>query len=261
MSERKNEKEPNLYDYHKHNLIYISDYIKFADAKAGVALGANLLMLGFYGQQLKKIDFLSLFLRNDVQLMIAIPILAIIFTLLFHFFIFDFIRQQIQKHDFFLNSLIKRPYLFLVLYSIVSAITIGINASISSSFFFNKIKYFSISLLPDSETILTLLLIFGLMLLVVSCYFLLLKVLWPRYVVETDYYMSWGGISGFRNDSEYLKKLDSVDLNTFVNDMAKQNHSLAQVCAKKYTNLKYGFRYLILGAPITILCWFLLEIK
>lgn len=261
MSERNDEKVRTLYDYHKHNLIYISDYIKFADAKAGVALGANLLMLGFYGQQLKKIDFLSLFLRNDVQFMLTIPILAIIFTLLFHFLIFDFIRQQVQKHEFFLTSLIKRPYLFLGLYSVVSAVTIGINTSIFSSFFFNKIKNSSISLLTDKETFLILLLIFGLMLLVVSCYFLLLKVLWPRYVVETDYYMSWGGISGFSNDSEYLKKLDSVDPSTFVNDMAKQNHSLAQVCAKKYTNLKYGFRYLILGAPITILCWFLLEIK
>jgi len=41
------------YDYHKHNLVYISDYIKFADTKTGVALSLNLLLLGFLGAESK----------------------------------------------------------------------------------------------------------------------------------------------------------------------------------------------------------------
>lgn len=49
-----------LYDHHKHNLIYIGDYIKFADTKAGVGLGAALVMLGFFGNEAKNIKFSSL---------------------------------------------------------------------------------------------------------------------------------------------------------------------------------------------------------
>jgi hypothetical protein len=65
------EKVGRLYDYHKHNLIYISDYIKFADGKAGVALGATLVMLGFFGKEAKYngIDCLSLF---DYSLIIGL---------------------------------------------------------------------------------------------------------------------------------------------------------------------------------------------
>lgn len=42
-----------LFDYHKHNLSYISDNIKFADTKAGVALGIALVMIGFFGSETK----------------------------------------------------------------------------------------------------------------------------------------------------------------------------------------------------------------
>lgn len=46
-----------LYDHHKHNLIYIGDYIKFADTKAGVGLGAALVMLGFLVTKLRILNF------------------------------------------------------------------------------------------------------------------------------------------------------------------------------------------------------------
>lgn len=48
------------YDYHKHNLVYIGDYIKFADAKAGVALSLNLVLLGFLGGKTKGIGYKNL---------------------------------------------------------------------------------------------------------------------------------------------------------------------------------------------------------
>lgn len=60
MDFESNEDRDRLYDYHKHNLVYISDYIKFADGKAGIALGATLVMLGFFGRQVKKNGFTDL---------------------------------------------------------------------------------------------------------------------------------------------------------------------------------------------------------
>ncbi|WP_214825412.1 Pycsar system effector family protein [Exiguobacterium sp. s28] len=256
------EKERVLYDYHKHNLIYINDYIKFADAKAGVALGANLLMLGFYGQQLKNTDFWSLFLRSDVQLLLVIAISVVVLTLLIHFFIFNFIGEQIQKNASFLNFSSVGSYLFLFFYSIISSFTIAYNTSIFTIIFKYEKEYIAISTFQyNTETLLILFLILGLISLVVSCYYLLLKVLWPRYSLETDYYMSWGGISAFNDADKYIQKLDLVDYSTFVNDMAKQNHALSKVCAKKYINLRVGFWYLIVGALLTTLCWFLIEIK
>jgi len=35
------------FDYHKHQSVYISDYIKFADAKAGISLGAVGVLFAF----------------------------------------------------------------------------------------------------------------------------------------------------------------------------------------------------------------------
>lgn len=49
-----NKQEQRLYDYHKYNLVYIGDYIKFADGKAGVALGVTLFMIGFFGKRPKR---------------------------------------------------------------------------------------------------------------------------------------------------------------------------------------------------------------
>lgn len=65
-----------LYDYHKHNLVYIGDYIKFADSKAGVALGATLIMLGFFGNEAKNIGFSNLSFANYSLLIGLLPLVA-----------------------------------------------------------------------------------------------------------------------------------------------------------------------------------------
>lgn len=154
-----------LYDYHKHNLVYIGDYIKFADGKAGVALGATLVMIGFFGKKAKAngFDFLSIW---DFSLLI------------------------------------------------------------------------------------------GLVPLIISCYFFVWKVLWPRYTKSTDYYMSWGGIGSFKDSEAYLTHIEGVSDDKFLEDMVKQNYSLADVCLKKYKNLRYGFIALTLGVIIETLSWF-----
>lgn len=46
-----------LFDYHKHNLVYIGDYIKFADQKAGVAITLNIALIGFFFNYIRKANF------------------------------------------------------------------------------------------------------------------------------------------------------------------------------------------------------------
>lgn len=65
-----------LYDYHKHNLVYIGDYIKFADGKAGVALGGTLIMIGFFGNEAKDIGFSNLSFANYSLLIGLLPLFA-----------------------------------------------------------------------------------------------------------------------------------------------------------------------------------------
>lgn len=60
MDLEKQDDKNRLYDLHKHNLVYISDYIKFADGKAGVALGIAFIMIGFFGNEAKKNGFTCL---------------------------------------------------------------------------------------------------------------------------------------------------------------------------------------------------------
>lgn len=70
-----------LYDYHKHNLSYTGDYIKFADGKAGVALGATLIMIGFFGNQVKENGFrdMSILEYNLLIGLIPLVIASVIF--------------------------------------------------------------------------------------------------------------------------------------------------------------------------------------
>lgn len=42
-----------MFDYHKHNSVYISDYIKFADTKAGVALTVTIIIFSFFIKKLQ----------------------------------------------------------------------------------------------------------------------------------------------------------------------------------------------------------------
>jgi hypothetical protein len=73
------ESRDRLYDYHKHNLVYIGDYIKFADGKAGVALGATLLMLGFFGKEAKDNGISCLSISEAGLLLGLIPLIIACF--------------------------------------------------------------------------------------------------------------------------------------------------------------------------------------
>ncbi|RNF38874.1 Pycsar system effector family protein [Planococcus salinus] len=70
------EKIERLYDYHKHNLVYIGDYIKFADTKAGVAISANLILLGFFGNIVRENNYTETSL-SEFFLIIGVLFLAL----------------------------------------------------------------------------------------------------------------------------------------------------------------------------------------
>lgn len=57
MSQHSSLDEEKLYDYHKHNLVYISDYIKFADSKSGILLTLNVTVILFLIKALKEFSF------------------------------------------------------------------------------------------------------------------------------------------------------------------------------------------------------------
>ncbi|MBR9747566.1 Pycsar system effector family protein [Bacillus cereus] len=158
--------EEKLFDYNKHNLVYIGDYIKLADQKASIALTINVALIGFFINYLKE-----------------------------------------AKWDKLLAC-----------------------------------KVF---------------LIIGILTLVVSAGIALFKVLWPRYNSNTLEYMSWGGIAAYTNQDDYVKKLKESEENIFIDDMAKQNHALAKVCAVKYKFLKYSFIVFVAGILFSGFSWML----
>lgn len=153
-----------LYDYHKHNLVYIGDYIKFADTKAGVAISANLILLGFFGNIAKENNY-----------------------------------TETSLSEFFL--------------------IIGVLSLTCASFFFGN-------------------------------------VVWPRYSLHKEYYMSWGGISAFENDEEYMTLIHNQTNEEFLEGMAKQNRALANVCVLKYGQLRNGLIIFMIGLIISLLSWF-----
>lgn len=159
------ENEKLKFDYHKHNLIYISDCIKFADTKAGVALSLNLLLLGFLGKEAKGNGYNNLSL-SDVGLYIS------------------------------------------------------------------------------------------LILLLISAFLFIWKILWPRYTTNTDFYMSWGGIGSFSNSNDYIAKIESKDVEIFIKDMAIQNYDISKVAVKKYFFLKCGFFCFSFGTVLGLISWF-----
>lgn len=65
----------DLYDYHKHNLVYIGDYIKFADVKAGVGITATFTLLAFFGNIVKENIFTSLTIVNIIMAIGLIPLI------------------------------------------------------------------------------------------------------------------------------------------------------------------------------------------
>lgn len=159
------DEQKQLYDYNKYNSNYISDYIKFADAKAGVALSLNLLLIGFFGKFSKDVGF---------------------------------------------NNL--------------SVSDVGLYLSLIS--------------------------------LLISAYFLIYKILWPRYLKGTDYYTSWAGIGSFSNCHDYVERLTSKNQDDFIKDLAIQNYELSKVALAKYFNLKVSLIFLSTGTLIGLLSWF-----
>lgn len=160
------------FDYSKHNLIYITDHIKFADQKAGIGLTIALALIGFFGHQLKGL-------------------------------------------------------------------------SLSSTF--------------DTWTLAKLLSILGLIIGILSlgtaAWFFLWKVIWPRYITDPRYFLSWGGISCF-TEAEYESKMKGTDTETLIREMSIQNHNLSIVCTSKFQNLKNGFAFLAVGVILTSFSWF-----
>lgn len=158
--------EEKLFDYNKHNLVYIGDYIKLADQKASIALTINVALIGFFINYLRDANW-----TDSNQYKIA--------------------------------------------------------------------------------------LIVGILLLMWSASILLFKVLWPRYNSNTSEYMSWGGIAAYSNSADYAKKLKESEERVFIDDMAKQNHALARVCAVKYKFLKYSFVVFVAGILFSGFAWIL----
>lgn len=156
------------FDYHKHNSVYISDYIKFADAKAGAALGLNVALIGLFAKTLKSSLTITALKLSDLLLMVS------------------------------------------------------------------------------------------LLLLIVALYYILWRVLWPRYVKSTQLYLSWGGIGSFPTMDDYYSHLLQQTDAQFLKDLAAQNYSLAQVCIKKYRNFERAVMFLTIGAISGVAGWLLI---
>ncbi|KOO43082.1 hypothetical protein [Priestia koreensis] len=155
-----------LFDYNKHNLVYISDYIKLADQKASVLLTVNIALIGF---------------------------------------IFNFLK----KSDLNINIINK---VFIIL---------------------------------------------GVISLIISGSIIILKIIWPRYNLDANHYMSWAGISAHSNEDIYIDKVVNKEFTDFVQDMLKQNFDLAIVCKAKYKFLKISTWFFIIGLLVTGIAWLL----
>lgn len=97
--------------------------------------------------------------------------------------------------------------------------------------------------------------ILGVLFILASIIILGYFVLWPRYPKSNEFFMSWGGIANFPQGIEYANKIESLGVDEFNKEMALQNHSIAQVCLKKYTYLKWGFIFTTVGITICIVTW------
>nr|WP_281378805.1 Pycsar system effector family protein [Paenibacillus phyllosphaerae] len=101
-------------------------------------------------------------------------------------------------------------------------------------------------------------LLIALLFLIISLYFILWRILWPRYVKSTQLYQSWGGIGSFANLDDYYNYLKQQPEQKFLKDMAAQNYSLAQVCIKKYWNFERAVVFLTTGAISGVAGWMLI---
>jgi len=77
--------ENNLYDYHKHNLVYISDYIKFADTKAGIFLTINVAIIGFLLKSYKKIHFPLKYVSENINFLLINVALILLLCSVYQF--------------------------------------------------------------------------------------------------------------------------------------------------------------------------------
>ncbi len=166
-----NSQSIDLYDNNKHQSLYISDYIKFADGKAGFTFGAATILFGFFVNEWKK----------------------------------------------------EWP----------------------KNVTFEALKDWTFSSYLS-----------GLILFALGIYFLVFTV-WPRYLIKEALYQSWGGISAYKKPNDYASTVKSkvVNANLFLDDMLRQNHALAMVCRRKFTNLRRAYWLLALALVITGGTW------
>ncbi|WP_339196682.1 Pycsar system effector family protein [Solibacillus sp. FSL R5-0449] len=155
-----------LFDYNKHNLVYISEYIKLADQKANILLTINIALIGFFANYLK-------------------------------------------------------------------------NANL------------------DENVITKVFLIIGVVILIISASIILIKILWPRYNLNVNEYMSWGGIAAHLDKDSYTAKIKDKEFDTFLKDMAEQNYALANVCKAKFKYLKMSTWFFSTGILVVGISWLL----
>lgn len=151
------------FDYHKYQATYISDYIKFADTKAGLTLGVAGVIFAF---------FIKIF-------------------------------KELWKYGFEIE-------------------------------FFRNWNFYGY--------------IISLILLAIGIYHLI-STIWPRYYIDKNLYHSWGGISDFDSEKDYITFM-SVKFNdeeSFLKALMAQNYSLAGVCTTKYKKLRIAYYCLGFG--------------
>lgn len=161
MNKIDNEK---LYDYNKHNLVYISEYIKLADQKSNILLTINIALIGFFANYLKK--------------------------------------SNLNEH------VISKVFLII-----------------------------------------------GVAILIISALIIIVKILWPRYNLNVNEYMSWGGIASHSDKDSYTTKIMDKEFDTFIKDMAEQNYALANVCKAKYKFLKISTWFFSSGILVVGISW------
>ncbi|MEK4853865.1 Pycsar system effector family protein [Paenibacillus sp. FSL H7-0756] len=94
---------------------------------------------------------------------------------------------------------------------------------------------------------------------IVAGMYFLGRAIWPRYLIDKSKYHSWGGIAAFDTDDNYVTEMKRKFQNNtnFLEELMKQNHSIATICKKKYFWIRLAYKTLgisVVGASLT---WFL----
>lgn len=97
----------------------------------------------------------------------------------------------------------------------------------------------------------------GVSILIVTAILIISKIIWPRYVSNKDYYMSWSGVAAYDSSTDYSSVLKNTEKEKFLDDMAEQNHAIAKVCEKKYFWLKISSFLFCIGTALSGISWLL----